>query len=161
MKIIIRIGKKRYFERYIKLIQKEYPEESRSMIINEIKKAAAKSGGNFSQQEKERTIIETLKADLKGNENTIARDAGLALIVSVISLVYNTFDIKIAFKGCIAWIITFALFGAIISLIIRLSRAYKEGFLLSILEDWKYDDPNEKENGKTVNLNIVCKIKRK
>ena len=146
MKIIIRIGKKRYFERYIKLIQKEYPEESRSMIINEIKKAA---------------IIETLKADLKGNENTIARDAGLALIVSVISLVYNTFDIKIAFKGCIAWIITFALFGAIISLIIRLSRAYKEGFLLSILEDWKYDDPNEKENGKTVNLNIVCKIKRK
>ena len=38
MKIIIRIGKKRYFERYIKLIQKEYPEESRSMIINEIKK---------------------------------------------------------------------------------------------------------------------------
>ena len=26
---------------------------------------------------------------------------------------------------------------------------------------WKYDDVNEKENVKTVNLNIVCKVKGK
>ena len=41
------------------------------------------------------------------------------------------------------------------------AKADERGFLLSILEDYEYDDPNEKENVKTVNLNIVCKVKRK
>ena len=46
-------------------------------------------------------------------------------------------------------------------IIVRKRNADKRGFLLSILEDWKYDDVNEKENVKTVNLNIVCKVKGK
>lgn len=173
-KITFTFGKKRsyerYYEQYMNLIGMDNLEKSRSLIIEKIKRTAAKADGNQSQREKERTIIETMKADIKGIENSLNRGSDIAILIATIALIYSVlsiFDIKITdisasmilvFVSILTVIVTFGLGGLII---FRQRKADERGFLLSILEDYEYDDPNEKENVKTVNLNIVCKVKRK
>lgn len=169
-KITFTFGKKRsyerYYEQYMNLIGMDNLEKSRSLIIEKIKRTAAKAGGDQSQREKERTIVETMKADIKGFENSLNREGDIAILIGVVTSIFTAIDIKaegILNKLAMIIVIITGIIDVYMGylIIVRKRNADKRGFLLSILEDWKYDDVNEKENVKTVNLNIVCKVKGK
>ena len=88
-KITFTFGKKRsyerYYEQYMNLIGMDNLEKSRSLIIEKIKRTAAKAGGDQSQREKERTIVETMKADIKGFENSLNREGDIAILIGVVT----------------------------------------------------------------------------
>ena len=88
-KITFTFGKKRsyerYYEQYMNLIGMDNLEKSRSLIIEKIKRTASKADGNQSQWEKERTIVETMKAEIKGIENSLNRGSDIAILIATIA----------------------------------------------------------------------------
>lgn len=145
-KITFTFGKKRsyerYYEQYMNLIGMDNLEKSRSLIIEKIKRTAAKAGGDQSQREKERTIVETMKADIKGFENSLNREGDIAILIGVVTLIFTAIDIKaegILNKLAMIIVIITGIIDVYMGylIIVRKRNADKRGFLLSILEDWK------------------------